>query len=141
MIEIVRPAPSNEANANQFIEDYRLVGGAGKLPNELDLLEQVLSSNILNLEKSSLNSINDNKEEIYEFFCTHPNIKFNKERDKFDILYSLAEDCLTGKIQTEKQLQDVIRVRGGFDTQVIWQLLIVIILVIMLNNDINSLNA
>ena len=138
---IVRPALSNEAKAAQFVENYSLVGGASKLPNELDLLDKVFSSNILNLEESSLDSISADKDELYQFLCTHPNIQFKNGRDKFEILYTLASDCVTGKIQTQKQLQDALQIRGGFDGRVVWQLLVILILVIMLNNDVNGFNV
>ena len=88
-----------------------------------------------------MDSISADKDELYQFLCTHPNIQFKNGRDKFEILYTLAADCVTGKIQTQKQLQDALQVRGGFDGRVVWQLLVILILVIILNNDVNGFNV
>lgn len=107
----------------------------------MDLFEQIINSSVFNLEISFLDLINANKEEVFQLFYAHPHIKFDKGHDSFEILYSLSADCKSGKIQIQKQLEEVLQIRGGFDAQILWQLLIIIILVIMLNNDITSLNV
>ena len=135
-IEIVR-STVYQTKANKFVDNYSLTGGSNGLPNDSNLFEQTIISNIRNFELSSLDSITTNKEELYKFFCSNFNIQFDEGITDFEVLYNLAADCKSGKIKTQEQLKKALQTRGGqFDCQIFWQLLIIIILIVMLNNDV-----